>query len=78
LLRKSFIECTFLELCGLVVKGTQLWTKESASSKFQIPVTFSGEIADLVQSLHFTAGEDPVPEQGSMQAIGSPGQVLLT
>jgi hypothetical protein len=29
----------------------------------------------LVESLDYTAGENLVPEQGSMWAIGSPGQV---
>jgi hypothetical protein len=31
-----------------------------------------------VESLDYAAGNDPVPERGSMRAIGSPGQVLLT
>jgi hypothetical protein len=39
---------------------------------------FSKEIADLAESLDYTAGEDPVPEQGSMRAIDSLGQALLT
>jgi hypothetical protein len=61
-----------------VVKGTQLWTKSQ-----QIPgldprqVTFSEEIADLVESIDHAAREENVSEQGRMRAIGSPGQVLL-
>jgi hypothetical protein len=30
-----------------------------------------------VEPLDYTAGKDPVPEQKSVPAIGSPGQVLL-
>jgi hypothetical protein len=50
------------------------WTKSQ-----QIPgsnprqVTFSEEITDLVESLDYAAGEDPVSEQASRRAIGSPG-----
>jgi hypothetical protein len=57
-----------LGLCSLVIKGTQLWIKSQwipGSNPRQ--VNFYEEIADLVESLDYAAGEHPVPEWGSMQ-----------
>jgi hypothetical protein len=57
----------------------QFWTKTQ-----QVPglnfcqVKIPGVIADLVKSLNYTSKKDPVPKQGNMQAIDSPGQILLT
>jgi hypothetical protein len=47
-----------------VVKEAQLWTKKSQQVPGLNPlqVTFSEEIADLVESLDYTAEEDPVLE----------------
>jgi hypothetical protein len=62
-----------------VDKGTQLWTKSQwIPSSNPCQVDFYEEIADLVESFDYIVEEDPVPERGSMRAIGSPGQVLLT
>jgi hypothetical protein len=59
-----------LRLCSLVVEGTQLRTKsQQVSGSNPRQATFpeeSEEIADLVESLDYTAGENLVPEQGSM------------
>jgi hypothetical protein len=61
----------------MLLLGSDKTSQQVQGSKF-LQAIFSQKVADLMKSLDYTAGEDPVPEQSSMRAIGSPGQVLLT